>query len=116
MDRWAMRCGKRKHAQGVALEDVLLRAGAPSGEALRGHAMTTVVRVSASDHYQVVFSLAELDRMLGNEQVILADTQDGHPITKDGPYRIVVPDDKRPARWIRNVATIEVINTASPSP
>ena len=78
--------------------------------------MTTVVRVSASDHYQVVFSLAELDRMLGNEQVILVDTQDGHPITKDGPYRIVVPDDKRPARWIRNVATIEVINTASPSP
>ena len=104
------------HWQGVALEDVLLSAGAPSGEALRGHTMTTVVRVSASDHYQVVFSLADLDPMLGNEQVILADTQDGHPIAKDGPYRIVVPGDKRPARWIRNVTTIEVINTALPSP
>jgi hypothetical protein len=102
--------------QGVALDDVLRNAGAPSGEPLRGHAMTTVVRVSASDHYQIVFSLAELDPMLGNEQVILADTQDGHPIAKDGPYRIVVPGDKRPARWIRNVTTIEVINTAASSP
>ena len=78
--------------------------------------MTSVVRITASDHYQVVFSVAELDSMLGNEQVILADTQDGHPITKDGPYRIVVPGDKRPARWIRNVTTIEVINTAVPAP
>ncbi len=95
--------------QGVALENILLRAGAPSGEALRGHAMTSVVRITASDHYQVVFSVAELDSMLGNEQVILADTQDGHPITKDGPYRVVVPGDKRPARWIRQVVRIDVL-------
>lgn len=94
--------------QGVMLEDVLRRAGVPSGEALRGHAMTTIVRVTASDHYQIVFSLAELDPALGNEQVILADMQDGHPLTKDGPYRLVVTSDKRPARWIRNVTTIEV--------
>lgn len=102
--------------QGVALQSILQKVGAPSGEQLRGHAMSTIVRVTASDHYQVVFSLAELDPMLGNEQAMLADTQDGHPIAKDGPYRIVVPGDKRPARWIRNVTTIEVINTAVPSP
>jgi hypothetical protein len=102
--------------QGVALQSILQKVHAPSGEQLRGHAMTSVVRIAASDHYQVVFSLAELDPMLGNEQVILADTQDGRPIAKDGPYRIVVPGDKRPARWIRNVTTIEVINTALPSP
>jgi hypothetical protein len=102
--------------QGVALQSVLQKVGAPSGEQLRGHAMSTIVRITASDHYQIVFSLAELDPMLGNEQAVLADTQDGHPISKDGPYRIVVPGDKRPARWIRNVTTIEVINTASPSP
>jgi hypothetical protein len=102
--------------QGVSLRSIVQKAGAPSGEQLRGHAMTTIVRITASDHYQVVFSLAELDPMLGDEQAILADTQDGHPIAKDGPYRIIVPNDKRPARWIRNVTTIEVINTAAPSP
>jgi hypothetical protein len=101
--------------QGVALQSILQKVGAPSGEHLRGHAMTTIVRITASDHYQVVFSFAELDPMLGNEQVILADTQDGHPIAKDGPLRIVVPGDKRPARWIHNVTTIEVTNSATPS-
>jgi hypothetical protein len=96
------------HWQGVSLEQVLQQAGAPSGEQLRGHGMATIVRVTASDNYQVVFSLGELDPMLGNEQVILADTQDGQPIGKDGPFRLVVPGDKRPARWIHNVTTIEV--------
>jgi hypothetical protein len=96
------------HWQGVSLEEILQRAGAPHGEQLRGHGMTTVVRIIASDNYQVVFSLGELDPMLGNEQVILADTQDGHALTSHGPFRLVVPGDKRPARWIHSVTTIEV--------
>ena len=78
--------------------------------------MTTTVRVTASDHYQAVFSLGELDPMLGNEQVILADTQDSHPPGKDGPFRLIVPGDKRPARWIRHVTTIEVTGTTTRSP
>lgn len=101
------------HWQGVSLEEVLQHAGAVSGEQLRGKNMATVVRVSAADHYQVVFSLGELDPMLGNEQVLLADTQDGHPLDKDGPFRLVVPGDKRPARWIHNVTTIEVTRNAA---
>jgi hypothetical protein len=101
------------HWQGVALEDVLQHVGAPSGEQLRGHGLTTIVRVTASDHYQVVFSLGELDPMLGNEQVILADTQDGQPLIKNGPFRLVVPGDKRPARWIHNVTTIEVTGSSA---
>jgi hypothetical protein len=101
------------HWQGVTLEDVLQRAGAPTGEQLRGHGLSTLVRVTASDHYQVVFSLGELDPMLGNEQVLLVDTQDGHPLSKNGPFRLVVPDDKRPARWIHSVTTIEVTSGAA---
>jgi hypothetical protein len=102
--------------QGVALEDLLHHAGAPAGEQLRGQAMRSVVCITASDHYQVVFSLAELDPTLGNEQVILADTQDGHHLGKDGPFRLVVPGDKRPARWIRNVTAIEVTRDSSCKP
>lgn len=104
------------HWQGVTLEEILLRAGAPGGEQLRGAAMTTLVRVTATDRYQVVFSLGELDPMLGHEQVLLADTQDGHPLGKDGPFRLVVPGDKRPARWIRSIATIEVTRGRAATP
>ena len=78
--------------------------------------MTMIVRVTASDHYQVVFSLGELDPLLGNEPVILADTQDGHPLTKDGPFRLIVPGDKRPARWIHNVTRIEVTRSTATTP
>ncbi|GGA47089.1 hypothetical protein GCM10010981_40340 [Dyella nitratireducens] len=109
IDTTAIHHESAAHWQGVSLKDVLQHAGVPSGEQLRGHNMATMVRVTASDNYQVVFSLGELDPMLGNEQVILADTRDGQPLTKDGPFRLVLPGDKRPARWIHNVTTIDVI-------
>lgn len=102
--------------QGVALSELLRRAGAPTGESLRGGAMTTVVRVVAADHYQVAFSLGELDPSLGQAQVILADTQDGHPLQGDGPFRLIVPGDSRPARWVRSVVAIETTNDAPRTP
>lgn len=102
--------------QGVSLEELLRRAGVRTGEQLRGAAMTTVVHVIAADHYQVVFSLGELDPLLGHEQVVLADTEDGHALKGDGPFRLVVPGDQRPARWVRNVMAIEVTRHRSPTP
>jgi hypothetical protein len=68
----------------------------------------------AADGYQVVFSLTELDAAFGGRNVVLVDRQDGHPLSqKDGPLRLVVGGDKRPARWIREVETIEVVDGSS---
>lgn len=99
--------------QGVALEEIVHRAGVPEGTAMRGRAMARLVRITASDGYQVVFSAGELDPAFGNTQVILAEQKDGQPLSKDGPYRLVVPGDKRAARWVRNVATIEVVDAST---
>lgn len=99
--------------QGVALQDVLGRAAIPSGEALRGRAMAKFVRVTASDGYQVIFSIAELDSAFGDVHVFVADSKDGQPLGKDGPYRLIVPDDKRPARWERNVRSIELVDAST---
>lgn len=94
---------------GVALADVLARYGVVHGEALRGKALTGTVRVSASDGYAVVFSLGELDPALGHTAVLLVDRRDGRPLdAKLGPWRLVVPEDSRPARWVRNVIAIDV--------
>lgn len=95
--------------EGVALADVLRTAGAPLGERLRGRALSAYVRVTAVDGYRVVFSLAELDAAFGNNVVLLADRRDGKPLAGDGPYRLVVPGDKRAGRWLRNVAAIELV-------
>ncbi|HEX7815038.1 molybdopterin-dependent oxidoreductase [Dyella sp.] len=94
---------------GVALQDVLAQS-VPHGQSLRGRNLATFVRITASDGYQIVFSVAELDPNFGNTRVILADSKDGQPLDKDGPYRLIVPGDKRPARWIRNITQIDVVD------
>jgi hypothetical protein len=96
--------------RGVLLRDILLRAGAPLDKPLRGKALANFVRVTATDHYQVVFGLADLDPSLGHAQVILADQRDGKPLVEDGPFRLVIAGDQRPARWVRNVAAIEIVD------
>lgn len=96
--------------QGVALEDLLRKAGVPQGEALRGKAMATYVLAEAADNYRVVFSLAELDSGIGDSGVIVADTLDGAPLgPNEGPLQLVAPHDKRPARWIRMLKSVTVL-------
>ncbi|TCV94112.1 molybdopterin-dependent oxidoreductase-like protein [Luteibacter rhizovicinus] len=103
--------------EGVVLIEVLHRNGLPLDEKLRGRAMATAVRVTASDGYVVVFSLGELAPDFGATTVLIADRQNGKPIdAKDGPLRLVVPTDKRAARWVRNVTRIEVLNVDGDEP
>jgi len=102
--------GKSHEYAGVNLHDVLTQAGVPTGHDLRGKEMADFAVVEASDGYRVVFSLAELDPDVGNTQVIVAQSVDGQPLgAKEGPLRLVVPGDKRPARWVRMVTTISVM-------
>jgi DMSO/TMAO reductase YedYZ molybdopterin-dependent catalytic subunit len=104
---------KTESYEGVLLEDLLQKAGVPHGEQLRGASMTTYVIAEASDGYRVVFSLAELDSGILDSDVIIADTMDGAPLPdKAGPFRLVAPHEKRPARWVRMLKSITVV-TAS---
>ena len=96
--------------EGVSLAEVLRAEGAPLGKALRGNALANVVRVTAADGYQVAFGLGDLDPDLGAENVVLVDRHEGKPLdTSDGPFRLVIPADKRPARWVRSVQSIELL-------
>jgi DMSO/TMAO reductase YedYZ molybdopterin-dependent catalytic subunit len=102
---------KKESYEGVALEEILRKAGAPNGQQMRGPAMATYVLAEASDNYRVVFSLAELDSGIVESEIIVADTLDGAPLSeKEGPFKIVAPHEKRPARWVRMVTTITVIS------
>jgi DMSO/TMAO reductase YedYZ molybdopterin-dependent catalytic subunit len=96
--------------EGVALEELLKKAGAPRGEQLRGPQMAAYVIAEAEDGYRVTFSLAELDSGIGDAEVVVADTLGGAPIGgKVGPLRLVAPHDKRPARWVRMLKSITVV-------
>ena len=69
--------------EGVAVQELLRRAGVPQNEKLRGSAMAMFVVAEASDGYRVVYSLAELDSDFQDSGVIVADTLNGSPLGKN---------------------------------
>jgi hypothetical protein len=106
--------GQRRLYEGPLLIDVLARVGTPTGKAIHGPALADAVIVSAADGYQVVFGLGEADPGTRANRIILADRADGAPLdAKDGPYRLVVEGDLRPARGVRGVTSIEVRSLGS---
>lgn len=101
--------GQSAQYAGVLLRDFLARAGVPAGHDLHGKNMTRFVVVDAADGYRVVFSLAELDASFNDRDVIIAETRDGTAFTAhEGPYRLIVPGEKRGDRWVREVTAIDV--------
>jgi hypothetical protein len=91
---------------GVPLPALLARINAPMGSELRGKAMTSYLVATGSDGYSVVLSLAEVDPEFRDSQAIVADARDGQPLGKNGPFQLIVPGDKRPARWVHNLVSI----------
>ena len=94
---------------GVALADLFRAAGVTTGGQLRGKNLAKYLLVSCADGYQVVFSLAELDSDFTDRVVILADQMEGKPLPDGiGPFRIVVPGEKKPARNCFQVKTLSI--------
>jgi DMSO/TMAO reductase YedYZ molybdopterin-dependent catalytic subunit len=100
--------------EGVVLAELLHRAGIPQSEALHGEALQLCVIVKAADGYQALFALAELDPAMTDKTVLLAFSRDGAELDAAvGPLRIIVPDEKRQARWVRQVTELEVVRAGT---
>ena len=97
--------------EGVALEAVLEKAGVEFGQTLKGKRLASCLLVEAADGYRVVIALPELDPAFTDKQVVLSFLKDGKPLDeKEGPYRIVIPDEKRMARWVRQVTALKIVD------
>lgn len=93
------RDGKPHSYQGVALQELLEQAGVTMGKQLRGEQLTKYLMVKCADGYEVLFSLAELDSSFTDRVVILADKLENNSLPDGkGPFRLVVPGEKKPAR------------------
>jgi hypothetical protein len=103
--------GSDETYSGVPLATLLGKIDAPMGNELRGKAMTNFLIATGSDGYAVVLSLAEADPEFHESQVIVADARDGQPLGKNGPFQLIVPGDKRPARWVHNLVSITLKHT-----
>jgi len=93
------RDGNKHPYTGVPVAEILDQAGVTTGKQLRGENLTKYMLVKCADGYEVLFSLAELDSTFTDRTVIIADSSEGKPLPAGkGPFRLVVPGEKKPAR------------------
>ena len=96
--------------EGVLLRAVLEKAGVDLDQGLRGKRMALCLLVEAADGYRAVIALPEISPAFDNKQIVLAFMRDGKPLDdKEGPYRVIVPEDKMMARWVRQVTTLKIV-------
>jgi len=101
--------GKESEFEGSPLVEVLKLAGVKFGEGLRGKNLALYLVVEAADGYRAVYALPELDPAYTDKVILLADKRDGKALdAEEGPLRIVVPDEKMRARWVRQVTGLVV--------
>jgi hypothetical protein len=106
--------GNKAKYSGVSLRVLLDKMNVPRGEAVRGEWMRAFVAVDATDDYRAIFSIAELDPGFTDRTIILADSRDDRPLERyKGPFQMIVPGEKRQARWVRMVKEIRVVDSRS---
>ena len=79
------------------------------GEKVRGKLFMIAVVAEGTDKYSVLYSLAEIDPSIHTGDILVPDSMDGQKLGKDGAFKMISTEEKRPARWVRNLAAISVI-------
>lgn len=93
---------------GYELREILAGAGAKLGKDLRGPMIAQYLVVEAADGYHAVYSLTDLDPDFTDKVVILADLRDGKALEKIGPWQVIATNEKKHARWVRQVTALKV--------
>lgn len=102
--------GKNSVYSGWYLGDLLAAAGAKiaAGE-LRGKELGAYIVVEAADGYRGIFAIAEVSAEFTDRVVLVADKRDGKLLDeKNGPFQIIVPDDKKHGRWVRQAIVVRL--------
>jgi hypothetical protein len=82
--------------------------GLVTGLSLGVSAQDAVVQIKGAD--RVAFGIAEFDPAFTDRVAILVDRKDGGVLAANAlPFQLVITDEKRPARWVRQVVSIEVV-------
>jgi hypothetical protein len=93
---------------GPSLGDVLAKAGYVPAQASHRQFLQSYIRAEGKDQYWVLYSLVEVEPSDHTGDVIVATAVDGHGLGADGQLKLVSTEDKKPQRWVRNLAAITV--------
>ena len=94
---------------GVPLTTLLAKVGLPQGSDIKGPQFLIGIVAEGTDGYKVLYSLAETDPTFHTGDVLVADSLDGKSIEDAGKFKLVSSEDKRPARWVRNLKAISAV-------
>jgi len=93
---------------GVPLETLLAQCGATYTPATQKMFLHSTVRAIGTDQYFVIYSASEVESGLHAGDVIVATKMNGGSLGDDGRIKLISTEDKKPARWVRNLVSITV--------
>ena len=100
--------GKDESYSGVAIRDLLAMVEPAKGEGPKVSGNMVVIVAGATDNFHVAITLCDTNPECRNGQAIVADTEGGQAIDADGAFKMILTEDKKPARWARNLSSLSV--------
>ena len=97
---------------GPLLADVLARVGLRASRETEPLILHSSLVATGTDHYFVVYSVAEVELSFSTGQVIVAVMKSGLPNTEGGIIELVNTVDAKPARWLHGLADLNVMTVA----
>ncbi len=93
---------------GVLLSDLLAKYGFAVDKSTHQQMLRGFLKAEGTDKYWVLYSLTEIEPSEHNGSVLIALAVDGKPLGADGQFKLIDSEDKKPQRWVRNLASITV--------
>lgn len=93
---------------GVPLIALLARLGV--SQSPHGKELALYLVAEGADGYKAVYSIGEVTPDVHDGTIIVADSLDGKPLGNAGAFQLVASGEKRPARWVRNLASLRVLS------
>jgi hypothetical protein len=94
---------------GVPISAILARLGLPFEKKNEHSLLKTVLVAEGTDGYKVIVSTYETLGAIRDTDAIVADaliTPEGSKSLADGAFKLVIPGDKRPQRWVQNLKSL----------
>ena len=113
--------GRQEIYTGVTVKDLLALVaparivpvtGADVPAPTKASTRMMVVIAHGTDNFRVALTLCDTDPACRSGQAIVADSVDGHPLTTDGAFKLILTEDKTPGRWVRNLDALTVRDLA----
>ena len=101
---------------GVSLWNLIQDAGLLTDPSIKNDLLNYVVVATGSDGYRALFSLGEINPAFGNQQDLVAYSDEKGqlgPDGKDGAMRVVVPGDVAGGRYVSNLTSLQVIDVTA---